>query len=85
MPGLAPQIRTLWQRIGKDCKWEHPWPRVQALLWLWKGDTIGAVVEFLGNTCVGCSVSSRRARVDKDRGGEEVPVQKSEEDGLGPP
>ena len=30
-------------------------------------------------------MSLGRARVDEDRGGEEVPVQESEEDGPGPP
>ena len=41
----APQIRELWQRIEKDCGWEHP--RAPALRWLWKDDAVGAVVDFL--------------------------------------
>ena len=80
-----PQIRALWRRIGKDCGWEHP--RAPALRWLWKGDAVGAVVEFLGGTRVGSRASAgvARARVDEDRDGEEALGQESEEDGPGPP
>ena len=81
----TPQIRTLWQRVGKDCGWEHP--RAPALRWLWKDDAVGAVVEFLESTKVGsrASVELARARVGEDRDGEGVPGQESEEDGPGPP
>ena len=41
---MGPQIKELWQRVGKDCGWEHP--RAPALRWLWKGDAVGVVVEF---------------------------------------
>ena len=68
----------LWQRVGRDCRREHP--RALALRWLWKEEAVGAVVEFLEDTRVGCRVSSGRARVDEDRDGEEVPGQESEED-----
>ena len=80
-----PQIRELWQRIGKDCGWEHP--RAPALRWLWKDDAIGAVVEFLEGTRVGSRASAEMARagMDEDRDGEEVLGQESEEDGPGPP
>ena len=80
-----PQIRELWQRIGKDCGWEHP--RAPALRWLWKDDAVGAVVEFLEGTRVGSRASAERARVrvDEDRDGEETLGQESEEDGPGPP
>ena len=71
----TPQIRTLWQRVGKDCGWEHP--RAPALRWLWKDDAVGAVVEFLESTKVGsrASVELARARVGEDRDGEGVPGQ----------
>ena len=69
----TPQIRTLWQRVGKDCGWEHL--RASALRWLWKDGAVGAVVEFLESTRVGCRASAElaRARVDEGRDGEEVP------------
>ena len=55
--------------------------------WLWKGEAVGAVVEFLEGTRVGsrASAAMARARVDEDRDGEEVLGQESEEDGPGPP
>ena len=58
-----------------------------ALRWLWKGDAVGAVVEFLENTRVGSRASAEmaRARVDEERDGVEIPGQESEEDGPGPP
>ena len=61
----TPQIRELWKRIGKDCRWEHP--RAPALRWLWKKDATGAVLEFLGRTQVGCRTSAEadRTRVDE--------------------
>ena len=81
----TPQIRELWRRVGRDCRWEHP--TAPALRWLWKDDAVGAVVEFLESTRVGsrASAETARARVGEDRDGEEVPGQESEEDGLGPP
>ena len=85
VPDVDPQIRELWRRVGKDCGWEHP--RAPALRWLWKGDAVGAMVEFLEDTGVGSRTSAElaRARVDEDRDGEEVPGQESEGDGPGPP
>ena len=79
----APQIRELWQRVGKDCVWEHL--RAPALRWLWKGDAVGAAVEFLENTRVGSRASAEmmRARLDEDRDGDVVPGQGSEDDGPG--
>ena len=81
---MGPQIKELWQRVGKDCGWEHP--RAPALRWLWKDDAVGAVVESLESTKVGSRASAElaRARVDEGRDGEEVLGQESE-DGPGPP
>ena len=81
----APQIRELWRRVGKDCGWEHP--RAPALRWLWKDDAVGAVVEFLENTRVGCRASAEmaRARVDEGRGEEDAWVSEGEEGGPGQP
>ena len=82
---MGPQIKELWQRVGKGCGWEHP--RAPALRWLCEDDAVGAVVEFLENTRLGSRASAEmaRARVDEDRDGEEIPGQESEEDGPGPP
>ena len=81
----APQIRELWQRVGKDCEWEHP--RAPTLRWLWRGDAVGAVVEFLENTRVGSRASAEmaRARVDEDRDGEEVPGRRARRTGRARP
>ena len=63
---------------------EHP--RAPALRWLWEGDAVGAVVEFLEGTRVGSRASAERARgrVDEDRDGLETLGQESEADGTGP-
>ena len=81
---FAPQIRELWKRVGKDCGWEHP--RAPALRWLWKGDVIGAVLEFLEGARVGnrASAEMARLRMDEDREDDEALGQESE-DGPGPP
>ena len=81
----GPQIRELWQRIGKDCGWEHP--RAPALRWLWRDGAVGAMVEFLENTRVESRVSAEmaRARIDEDREGDEVLGQESEEEGQARP
>ena len=54
---------------------------------LWKGDAVGAVVDFLENTRVGSRAPAEmaRARMDEDREGEEAPGQESEEGEPGPP
>ena len=79
------QIRTLWQRVGKYCGWEHP--RAPVLRRLWKDGAVGVVVEFLESTRVGNRASGElaRVRVDESKDGEEVPGQESEEDGPAPP
>ena len=81
----APHIRELWQRVGKDCGWEHP--RAPALSWLWKDDTVGAGVDFLERTRVGSRASAEVARLRMDEGGDKVEVlrQEGEEDGPGLP
>ena len=55
-------------------------PRVPALRWLWKDDTVGAVVKFLEGTRVGSRASAERARgrMDEDRDGEETLGQESD-------
>ena len=40
----APQIRRLWQRVAKNCKWRHP--RAPAVRKLWKEGATEAVLEF---------------------------------------
>ena len=74
----TPKIRELWQRVGKDCGWEHP--RAPAPRWLWEDDAVGAVVNFLESTRVGSRASAgmARARVDEVRG------EEGEEGGPGP-
>ena len=57
LQGLAPQIRRLWRRIGKDCGWEHL--RVPAVRWLWDERATGAVLEFLKDTRAGCRTPTR--------------------------
>ena len=74
--------------MGKDCGWEHP--RAPALRWLWKGDAVGAVVDFLESTGVGSRASAEmtRARVDEDRVEEAAAGsegEKGEEGGPSPP
>ena len=82
--GSPDQGAIIWQKVGKDCGWEHP--RAPALRRLWKDDAVGAVVELLENTRVGSRASAEmaRARVGEDRDGDETPGQESEEDGPGP-
>ena len=58
----APQIKRLWERVGKDCEWESP--RAPAVRLLWDVRAMEAVVEFLEITRVGCRTASR---VGKDR------------------
>ena len=68
----APQIRELWQRVGKDCGWGHS--RAPALRWLWKDDAVGMMVEYLERTRVGSRAPTEmaRARVGEDREGGEA-------------
>ena len=76
----APQIRRLWRRIGKDCRWQHP--RAPSVRWLWEERAIEEVLEYLGDTRLGCRVSPGRAGVDEDGGVEEAP---GSEGGPNPP
>ena len=78
----ASQIRVLWKRIGKDCRWEHT--RAPSMRWVWKEDATEAVIEFLEDTPVG-SRSSRMARAklgDRESVGQ---VSEGEEGRPGPP
>ena len=81
----TPQIRELWQRVVKDCGWEHP--RAPVLRWLWKDDVVGAVVDFLESARVGSRASAEmaRARVDEVRGKEAAWGSGGEEGWPGPP
>ena len=79
----APQIRRLWRRIGKDCRWQHP--RVPSVRWLWEERATDAVLEYPGDTAVGCKVSPGRVRVDEGRDVEGVPGSEGSEGGPGPP
>ena len=81
----APQIRELWQRVGRDCGSEHP--RAPALRWLWKDDAVGAVVDSLESTRVGSRVSAEmaRARVGEGRGEGVAWGSEGEGGGPGPP
>ena len=80
---MAPQIRRLWRRVGKDCHWEHP--REPSVRWVWKEEATEGVLEYLEDTRVGCRVSSERARVDEGRDEKEVPGPEGEEGGPGTP
>ena len=63
---FTPQIRRLWARIVKDCRWEHP--KAPSVRKLWKEGATEAVLELLGDMPVGSWASSgSRARL----GGEE--------------
>ena len=67
--------------VGEGCNWEHP--RTPSV-----GCGRGGYrtrLEFLGDTRVGCGVSSGRAGVDEERDEEEVPGSGSEGGGPGPP
>ena len=44
----APQIRRLWRRIGRDCRWEHR--RAPSVRRLWREEATEAVLEYLGDT-----------------------------------
>ena len=78
----APQIRALWERVGKDCRWEHP--RAPSMRWVWKEDATEAVIEFLEDTPVG-SKSSGMARAKLDDRVCVGLVSVGEEGGPGPP
>ena len=75
------QIRRLWRRVGKDCGWKHL--RAPSVRWLWRVDATEAVLEFLGDTNVGCR-SSGVARVERDEA-ESVRQESECEEGPGPP
>ena len=77
--GLAAQIRRLWKRIGKNCQWGHP--RAPLVRWLRAEDATEAVLEFLGDTRVGCRTASRTIRPR----GQEGQESEGEEGGPGPP
>ena len=48
----APQIRRLWKRVAKNCRWKHP--MAPAVRRLWKGEATEAVLELLGEVRAGC-------------------------------
>ena len=52
---------------------------------LWAEEAIETVLEFLGDTRVGCRVSPGRARVDEERNEEGASGSEGEEGGPGPP
>ena len=60
----APQIRRLWQRVAKDCKWKHP--RAPAVRKLWKEGGTEAVLEYLSDTRVGCWSSAGAMRAPRE-------------------
>ena len=80
---LIPQIRRLWKRVGKDCRWKHP--KAPAVRKLWREGATTAVLEFLEDTSVGQWLLAgvvRAPRVE-EVGEDEVP--EGEEGGPGPP
>ena len=83
--GVGPPDQGAVAESRRDCGWKHP--RAPALRWLWKGDAVGAVVDFLEKTRVGSRASAEmaRTRANEDREGDEALGQESEEDGPGPP
>ena len=75
----APQIRRLWRRVAKDCRWKHP--KAPAVRKLWKGRATEAVLEFLRDTRIGGWQTSRvKALAEVEAAGSE-----GEENGPGPP
>ena len=69
----APQIRGLWERVGKDREWERP--RAPVVRLLWDVRATEAVLEFLESTRVGCRTAARaigpREEEGQASGGEE--------------
>ena len=57
-----PQIRRLWEGIGKAQEWKHP--RAPSGKWLWKEKSTEAVLAFLRDTRVGCVRVERRLPED---------------------
>ena len=76
-----PQIRRLWEDVGKACEWNHS--RAPSVKWLWKEKTTEEVLKFLRDAGVGC-ISTRRKPPEEERDGDGSGGE-GEEDGLGPP
>ena len=53
----APQVKRMWEGVGKGCEWESP--RAPAVRLLWDVRAVDAVVEFLESTRVGCRTMVR--------------------------
>ena len=77
----TPQIRRLWQRVARDCRWKHP--KAPAVRKLWKEGATEAVLEFLGDVRVGCW-QAVRVRAPAEAKGEGTGSE-GEEGGPGPP
>ena len=71
------QRRRLWKDVGEACGWEYP--RTPSVRLLWDVREVGAVLEFLRTTRVGCIGTERVP--PEDRGDD----TEGEEGGPGPP
>ena len=66
-----------------DCRWQHP--RSPSARQLGEERATENVLEHLGDTRVGCRVSSGRIGVEEGRAVEDVPGSGGEEGGPDPP
>ena len=73
----ARRIERLWSRISKDSGWKHP--RALSVRKLWEEGATEDVLEFLGDTRMGCRTAVRVIGPQEEEG------QELEEEGTCPP